>query len=211
MPDGPALVTGGDQPLGAAIAERLSAAAVTVVIGGADGDRLAETADRIDAPALRPVRADPRDEFDLERLAETASREGAGRLGAVIPAARVRHGDGAVSATEASYAAVDDELRTNLRGVLATVREAMPHCDGDTRIVVPVGDDAGVGTFATGEHAIRHLVAGIAATAPLPILAVDVGGALAGDGAVDRGAAAVEAALARPRASFDGRTLEGPG
>lgn len=209
MIDGTALITGGDQPLGAAIAERLSETTDDIVLGGADGGNLTETVDRIDSEGITQLRTDPRDEFDLERLAETAAKRRAESLGLVIPAARISHSDSDQPITDISYAAFDDELRTNLRGVFSTIREATPHCGDSTKILVPVTESQATSmTFAAGEAAIERLVKELSATTPLSIAAVDIGATIE-DGELDpdRAAASVIAALTKAPSEFDGRTF----
>lgn len=206
MDDRPVLVTGGDQPVGGAIATALADEGRTVVVGGTDGEHLDALTD--ETPGVTAVRADPRDEFDLERLAEAAARAG-DRLGAVVPAARVSHVGGETAVTHAAYAAVDDELRTNLRGVFATVREAAPHCDGDTRVLVPLWTgDSPSGMFAAGERAIQQLVGELASSTELAVAGVDLGLASQPDPSeLDRAVAGVVEAIDAPVASFDGRVF----
>ncbi len=210
MIDGSVLITGGDQPFGAAIVDRLSEAADEIIIGGADEEQLTEVADRFDSEGIHPVRADPRDEFDIERLAETASRHGDDPLDLVIPAARVSHGDADAPVIETSYAAFDDEQRTNIRGVFATVREVAPHCDETTRILVPITDSREVpGTFAAGEAAIKQLVTTIAESTDLPIATVNIASAIeAGEFDPDRAAGSVVVGATRDIEAYDGRTFE---
>lgn len=209
MHGGVALITGGDQPLGGAIAHTLAETVDTVVVGGDDGDRLDELADSIDAASVGVVRADVRDEFDLERLAETASRHG--RIEVVVPAARVHHSPDGRTAVATPYAAVDDELRANLRGVFATIKEVIPHLDETSRVVVPTYDDAASGgTFAVGEQAVAGLVESLAATEDLSIAAVETGVATPDGGDIEAAAKRVSAVAAASSETFDGRTISGP-
>jgi len=67
-----------------------------------------------------------RDEFDLERFFEKVARE-AGPIDVVFANAAVFHGGPGESPTdETSYADYDDTMRTNARGVFATIAEAVP-------------------------------------------------------------------------------------
>lgn len=108
-----------------------------------------------------PVRADVRDEYDLERLMETAARVGDG-IEHVVANAGIYHGTpGETPLAAESYAAFDDTLRTNVRGVYATVREASPHLNEDARILVPTGPIArdpkpGLGPYAVFRRAPKR-------------------------------------------------------
>lgn len=156
-----AVITGADQPFGTAVARALSPKVDTILLGGTDEARLNELVEELEAHAgtVTSLRTDVRDEFDVERLMETASRLGGGSIDYIVPCARVSHLDSSSPITAWSYAGFDDELRTNLRGVFASVREAIPHCDDDSHIVVPREDGSSTGTLSPiAEHAIDALV-----------------------------------------------------
>ena len=134
------VVTGATFGLGAAIARAFGAEGATVVYGAPDADAVDSVTSDIDEAGGTAVglRADPRDQFDLERLMETAARQ-AGPIDVLIPAAIVDHdptGDQALPTV--SYSAFDDVLRTNLRGRFAAIREAVPHFADDGLALVPL-------------------------------------------------------------------------
>ncbi|MHB9285489.1 SDR family NAD(P)-dependent oxidoreductase [Halobacteriales archaeon Cl-PHB] len=174
------VLTGADAEPGTAVAREFAAAGAHVVLGGRDDDGLDAVAAACDGATT--VRTDVRDEFDVERLLETAAREG-GAIDVVVPAASVRHGAaGAVPLPQESYAALDDHFRTNVRGAFATVREAVPHLAADARVLVPVAPELsevspGEGSFAVSQAATLALARGFAADLSQPVAAVDVAGA----------------------------------
>lgn len=210
MIKGSAMITGGEQPLGRAVADRLAEADVPAVIGVANAEHLTALGDTTESVGVQRIRADPRDEFDLERLAEAAARVGHDDgIGLVVPAARIRHGAAGDPVTDTAYAAVDDELRTNVRGVYATVREAAPHCSDEARVLVPVWTGETVdGTFAAGERAITQLVAELNDSTSMRIATVRVGDP-SGPSSAEQAASAIEDALDQPLDAFDGSTVAG--
>ncbi len=169
-PDGmdTAVVTGASRGIGAAIARRFAAEGVHVVGCSRDGEELdAVVADVAGAGGeMTGLRADVRDEYDVERLMETAARAGAGGgIDCVVANAGVVHGEaGAAPLAEESYAAFDDTLRVNVRGVFAAIREAVPHLADGARALVPSGGvardpTAGYGAYAVskaGTEAVAH-------------------------------------------------------
>ena len=190
-----AVVTGADRGLGRAIAVAFADAGATVVIGAADEDAVSETVEvletRLESPAntdARPdatatgVRTDVRDEFDLERLAETASRTGdTDGIDVVVPAAGVYHGEpGSTPIDRESYAAFDDHWRRNGRGIFATIREALPHLTDEARVLVPTGSVASEATPGYGSYAVSAATAaavarGFAADTDYTVGCLDVG------------------------------------
>ncbi len=134
------VVTGAAYGLGAAIARAFGVQGATVVYGGPDAEDVESVTSDIEQAGGTAcgVRADARDQFDLERLVELAARE-AGPIDVLIPAAIVAHdsnGDQALPAV--SYSAFDDVIRTNLRGRFAAIREAVPHFAEDGLVLVPL-------------------------------------------------------------------------
>jgi 3-oxoacyl-[acyl-carrier protein] reductase len=99
----------------------------------------------------------------------------------VVANAAVNHGEpGASPLDEESYSRFDDTVRTNIRGVFATVREALPHLAADGRILVPSGavareSTAGMGTYAVSKAGAEALVRGFAADIQQPVGVVDPG------------------------------------
>lgn len=179
-----AVVTGGSRGLGKAVATAFAEAGAQVFICARETDELDAAVDDI-AGDVVGVRADVRDEFDVERLMETAAR-GTDGIDVVVANAGTIHGaPGQMPMADEAYAAFDDTLRTNVRGVFATVREALPHMTPDGRILIPSGSIAqeakpGMGSYAVSKAAAEALARGFA---------VDVDQAV---GVVDPGLAATE-------------------
>ncbi|MFC7174299.1 SDR family NAD(P)-dependent oxidoreductase [Haloplanus litoreus] len=123
-----AVVTGASRGIGASVAARFAADGADVTCCARTRDAVESVVEGIvdDGGEARAVRADVRDEFDVERLMETAARE-AGDIDVVVANAAVNHGEaGSSPLHEESYTRFDDTMRTNLRGVFTTVREALP-------------------------------------------------------------------------------------
>lgn len=141
MSDSTVLVTGAGDGLGREVATAFSAEGWVVVIGAETEDGLAATIEACEdeGASATGIRANVRDEFDLERLAKTAAGFGPSPgIDAVVPAGEARHDEPGESPIEqASYAAFDDHWRANARGVFATIRETLPHLTDDARVLVP--------------------------------------------------------------------------
>lgn len=180
--DGTAVVTGASRGIGEAVARAFAAEGATVVACARDADAVAAVTERIEDEGgeAHPMRADVRDEYDLERLMETAARVGDG-IEHVVANAGIYHGTpGETPLAAESYAAFDDTLRTNVRGVYATVREASPHLNEDARILVPTGPIArdpkpGLGSYAVSKAGAEALVRGFAAELEQAVACVDPG------------------------------------
>ena len=179
-----AVVTGASRGIGRAVAETLADAGAHVVVCARDSEGIETIAAEIaDSEGnATAVRADVRDEFDVERLTETAAGVGArDGIDAVVANAGVYHGTtGTTPLTEESYAAFDDHLRTNARGVFATVREALPHLTEEARVLVVSGVVArehakGFGSYAVSKAAAEAIARGFAADADVPVGVVDPG------------------------------------
>jgi NAD(P)-dependent dehydrogenase (short-subunit alcohol dehydrogenase family) len=112
---------------------------------------------------------------------ETASRRGEAGIDLVVACAGVYHGTpGETPADAESYAAFDDHVRTNGRGVFATVREAIPHLTDDARVIVPTGKVAsdpqpGIGTYAVSKATAEAVVRQFAADTSVTVGCVDPG------------------------------------
>ena len=183
--DGQTIVlTGASRGIGRALADALADDGAHVVICARSGDDIeaaaAEIAER--GGSATAVRADVRDEFDVERLMERAAQVGHdGTIDGVVANAAVYHGDaGETPLPEESYTVFDDHLRTNARGVFATVREAVPHLADDGRVVVSSGVVArkrveGFGSYAVSKATAEAIVRGFAADTDYPVCAVDPG------------------------------------
>ncbi|MDG5776050.1 SDR family NAD(P)-dependent oxidoreductase [Haloarculaceae archaeon H-GB1-1] len=197
-----AVVTGASRGIGEQVARTVADHGAHVVICAREADPLeaVETAIREANGTVTAMRADVRDEFDVERLLETASRAGdESGVDYVVANAGVYHGSpGETPLTTESYAAFDDHMRTNARGVFATLREAVPHLTDDARLVVPSGSVArtvqsGFGSYATSKAAAEAIARGFAADLDQPVAIVDPGQvatSLSGGGGRDAKAAA---------------------
>ena len=195
MDDTTALVTGVSRGIGAALARRFVAEGAHVVGCARNTEALGSLAEEIraegdaddangtdDTGTVTVQRADVRDEYDVERLAETAAGAGdTGDIDLVVANAGVYHGSpGETRLDGESYAAVDEHLRTNARGVFATVRESLPHLAADARVLVPSGSIAreaqpGIGSYAVSKAAAEALARGFAAEIDHPVGVVDPG------------------------------------
>jgi len=173
-----AVVTGASRGIGASVVRTFAAEGARVTCcarSRTDLDTVVESAEG----SVTSVRADVRDEFDVERLMETAAREGP--IDVVVANAAVNHGSPGESPLQAaSYTRFDDTVRTNLRGVFATVREALPHLAPDGRVLVPSGDVArestpGMGAYAVSKAGAEALVRGFAADLDRSVAVVDPG------------------------------------
>jgi len=210
-----AVVTGTSRGIGASVVREFAAEGARVTCcarSRTDLDTVVESADG----SVIAVRADVRDEFDVERLMETAAREGP--IDVVVANAAVNHGPpGGSPLQEVSYTRFDDTVRTNLRGVFATVREALPHLAPDGRVLVPSGDVArestpGMGAYAVSKAGAEALVRGFAADLDQSVAVVDPG-YVATDLSGDKGRDPDDVApmfvwAARDADDVDGETLD---
>ena len=179
-----AVVTGASRGLGEAVARRFAAAGAHVVVCARDADAIESVAASIrdDDGSATALRSDVRDEFDMERLLETAAREGdAGGVDTVVANAGVYHGDaGQTPLGEDAYSAFDQHYQTNARGVFATVKEALPHLNDDARVLVPSGSvareaKAGFGSYAASKAFAEALVRQFAVELDAAVGVVDPG------------------------------------
>jgi NAD(P)-dependent dehydrogenase (short-subunit alcohol dehydrogenase family) len=177
-----AVVTGGSRGIGAAVAHAFADAGAHVVVCARDGDAVSTVAEEIreEGGSATGIRADVRDEFDVERLMEQAAREGGG-LDIVVANAGVYHGTPRETPlTRESYSAFDDHLRTNARGVFATIREALPHLAPDARVLVSSGvvardTRAGFGSYAVSKAAAESVAMHFADDIQQAVCVVDPG------------------------------------
>lgn len=209
------VVTGASRGVGASVVREFAAEGAQVTCcarSRADLDAVVESAEG----SVTAVRADVRDEFDVERLMETAAREGL--IDVVVANAAVNHGSpGETPLQEVSYTRFDDTVRTNLRGVFATVREALPHLATDGRVLVPSGDVArestpGMGAYAVSKGGAEALVRGFAADLDRSVAVVDPGyvatGLSGGKGRDPDDVAPMFVWAARDADDIDGETLD---
>ena len=179
-----AVVTGASRGVGEAVARRFAAEGVHVVLCARDEAKLTEVAEDVpaDGGEVTTMRADVRDEYDTERLMETAARAGeTGGIDCVVANAGVYHGaPGQTPLSGVGYSAFDDTFRTNVRGVFTTIREAVPHLTADSRAFVPSGAIArdakpGFGAYAVSKAAAEAVARQFAAELDAAVGVLDLG------------------------------------
>jgi NAD(P)-dependent dehydrogenase (short-subunit alcohol dehydrogenase family) len=179
-----AVVTGGSRGIGRAVFELFASRGVHVVACARNGDEIESVAADIEANDgdITAIRADVRDEFDVERLMEIAARAGGtAEIDCVVANAGVYHGStGETPLAAESYSAFDDTLRTNVRGVFATLREAAPHLSADARVLVPSGriardTMAGYGAYAVSKAGAEAVTRQFAVESPSSAAVLDLG------------------------------------
>lgn len=182
MNDTNVVVTGGSRGIGAAVAKRFAAEGARVTIcarSSADLEAVAESV-RADGGVVTAVEADVRDEFDLQRVMETAT-EAAETIDVLVANAGVYQGTpGGTPLRDDDYETFDEHFEINARGVFATIREALPHLAPDARVLVPSGSvarksKAGVGSYAVSKAAAEAIVRGFAAELDQTVAVVDPG------------------------------------
>jgi NAD(P)-dependent dehydrogenase (short-subunit alcohol dehydrogenase family) len=178
MDDTTVVITGGSSGIGAACVRAFASEGATVVACARATDDLEALAAEFET--VEAVRADVRDEYDVERLMETAARLGE-RIDVVVANAGINHGaPGEMYLAEEPYSRFDDTLRTNVRGVFATVKEAVPHLADEARVLVPSGSIAreakpGMGAYAISKAGAEALVRGFATDLDQTVGVVDPG------------------------------------
>ena len=179
-----AVVTGASRGVGEAVARRFAAEGIHVVLCARTEAEITDVAGDIagDGSEATAVRADVRDEYDTERLMETAARAGdADGIDCVVANAGVYHGTpGGTPLAEEAYASFDDALRTNVRGVFTTIREAVPHLTADARAFVPSGAIArdakpGFGAYAVSKAGAEAVARQFAAELEADVAVLDLG------------------------------------
>ena len=179
-------VTGATRGIGRAVAAAFAEEGTFVAVSGRDGDAVDRVVDELRADGdeaggrVWGARADVRDEYDLERFFEGVAKE-AGPIDVVFANAAVFHGAPGENPSEGiSYSHYDDTMRTNARGVFATIREALPHLADDARVIVPSGSVAaeskpGMGAYAVSKAAAEAVARGFAADIEQAVGVVDPG------------------------------------
>lgn len=175
------VITGASRGIGAALAREYGKRGDRVVMCARSGDALNAVGEDIEAAGGEAItqRGDVRDEYDVERLMETAAR--GGTIDTVFANAGVYHGvPGETPLAEESYTAFDEHMRANGRGVFATIREAVPHLSDDARVIVPSGGIAreakpGFGSYAVSKALAEALARQFAAELDQPVGIVDPG------------------------------------
>lgn len=209
-----AVITGAGGGLGAEVARLFGEVGVHVGICARDADALEAVADDVRAAggSATAQRGDVRDEYDMERLMESTARDG-GPIDCVVAAADVVHGPpGEMPMDGESYAAFDDHVRTNGRGVFATVREALPHLAPNARILVPSvraarDPEPCHGTYAASRALGEAVARQFAADLDHPVGILDVGAPASGE-ATDAAPMVRWAATDAAAERLDGRVLD---
>lgn len=215
------VVTGASRGIGAAVVRAFAAEGARVVACARDAETLAAATEdvREAGGTVTALRGDVRDEFDVERVMETAAREG-DAIDVVVANAGIYHGaPGETPISCESYASFDDSVRVNGRGVFATIREAVPHLADDARVLVPSGrvarePTAGYGAYAVskalGEAVVRQFATDLDRTVGV-VDPGDVATDLSGEDGRDPDAVAplfVWAATDAPAEKLDGAVLD---
>jgi NAD(P)-dependent dehydrogenase (short-subunit alcohol dehydrogenase family) len=120
-----ALVTGGSQGIGRAVADLLAAQGASVAVSGLEPDRVAETVQAIrerGGEALG-VPSDVTDRHSIERaVAATVDRYG--RLDTLVTSAGIQRYGSVVDTDEETW---DEVFAVNVKGVFLAARSALPH------------------------------------------------------------------------------------
>lgn len=181
--NGTVVVTGGSRGIGASVARGFAREGARVAVCSRDREAVEALVARIESHGgvATALRADVRDEFDVERFMEAAARFGDAGIDVVVANAGVSHGDHeSPPIHRESYAAYDDHLRTNARGVFATLREALPHMTPEGRVLVTTGAAAsdpapGDGSYGVSLAAREAVAMAFSAAIDRPVGCVDPG------------------------------------
>lgn len=137
-----AVVTGGGSGIGYAAAERFVAEGARVVISGRNAEKLQRAAEKLGENAL-PVVADAANPDDMRKLYEKAVGHFKCNVDVVVANAGVSR---QTPVRDTSLAQFSDVLNTNVGGVYATVREALPFLARPASIILVASLAASQGT-----------------------------------------------------------------
>ena len=181
MNDETVVITGASRGIGKALAEQLIETGAHLVICSRKKDEIEQVGEQLgEVGDVTALRADVRDEFDVERLMERAANI-TGEIDYLVANAGVYHGSpGATPLSAESYAAFDDHLRTNARGVFTTVREALAHLGDDARVLVSSGAVArnaiaGFGSYGVSKATAESIARAFATETEYTVGVVDPG------------------------------------
>ncbi|KAK48743.1 short-chain dehydrogenase [Caballeronia jiangsuensis] len=137
-----AVVTGGGSGIGYAAAERFVAEGARVVISGRNAEKLQRAAEKLGENAL-PVVADAAIPDDMRQLYEKAVGHFKCNVDVVVANAGISR---QTPVRDTSLAQFSDVLNTNVGGVYATVREALPFLARPASIILVASLAANQGT-----------------------------------------------------------------
>ncbi|MDR5744917.1 SDR family oxidoreductase [Caballeronia sp. LZ029] len=137
-----AVVTGGGSGIGFAAAERFVAEGARVVISGRNAEKLQRAAEKLGEKVL-PVVADAAIPDDMRKLYEKAVGHFKCKVDVVVANAGVSR---QTPVRDTSLAQFSDVLNTNVGGVYATVREALPFLARPASIILVASLAANQGT-----------------------------------------------------------------
>jgi 3-oxoacyl-[acyl-carrier protein] reductase len=178
------VVTGASRGLGAAVAARFGEAGARVVVSSRDRSRLDGTVERIEAAGgtAVAVEADVTDEAAMRRLVtEHAVGDAPVPISVLVANAGINPSEtGETPLGEESYGAFDRAMATNVRGVFATIKEAVPDLAASGRVLVPSGSVArevseGMGAYAVSKAGAEAIARGFAADLDQAVGVVDPG------------------------------------
>ena len=153
------VVTGATRGVGRAVAAEFARENAHVAVCARGTEDVRETVEELAESGdgeVDGVRGDVRDEFDVERLFEHAVRLGdANTIDVVVANAAVNHAPpGERPIQDERYDAFEDTLRTNVYGVFAAFREAVPHLAETAHLLVPSGSVAREATAGMGAYGV---------------------------------------------------------
>jgi 3-oxoacyl-[acyl-carrier protein] reductase len=177
-----ALVTGASRGLGASIASAFGEAGAHVVGCARSTDALEGTVADIESMGgtATAAQVDVRNEDDIWEVIDDTARE-YDAIDVVVANAGVNHGEpGAMALPDETYSVFDTTLATNLRGVFATVKEALPRMPPDGRVLIPSGAVArepteGMGAYAVSKAGSEALMRGFSVDAEQAVGVVEPG------------------------------------
>ncbi len=153
-----AVITGGTQGLGFAIAEEFAAEGAEVVITGRHQDTIDEALDRLD-PRCWGFRADVSVLADMESLYRAVS-DRHGRVDIIVANAITNDNGPLGTITEEQF---DKIINTNMKGVLWTVQPALPLMPSGSSVVL-IGSTAsispppGMSVYGGAKAGVRSMV-----------------------------------------------------
>lgn len=143
-----ALITGGSQGIGAAIASALLDLGMNVAVTGRDANKLSALENQLNAGGNKPllcIEADVRDRYEMDRVVKSCN-EKFGKLGIVIANAGV---GSFVSIDEMSHDLWHQTIDTNLTGVFNTLKSSLEDLKSSQGYFITMASLAGTNFFET--------------------------------------------------------------